>query len=233
MNKLFVIAGLILASATVQASDFFTLADQFFSKHVHEGKVAYSTIKSDQAELNALLESIAAFDLKGANSVTQKAFMINAYNVLAIKGIINKYPVKSPMKVSNFFDNKIFIVAGKKMSLNQLEKEKLYPMTKDPRLHFVLVCAAVSCPKLASFAYKPETLEHQLEEVTKKTLNDPDFIRMKGSKVELSEIFNWYSGDFKTKGKSTLDYINQYRTEKFPSSSKVSFYTYNWTLNDK
>lgn len=232
-KKFFIVVGLILAGTVARAADFFTLADQFFGKHVREGKVAYSAIKANPADLDQLLEGIASFDLKGADANTKKAFMINAYNVLAIKGIIDKYPVKSPMKVSNFFDKRSYTVAGQKMSLNQLEKEKLYPFAKDPRLHFVLVCAAVSCPKLANFAYKPEMLEKQIESVTKETLNDADFIRVKGSKVEVSEIFNWYSSDFKKTGKSTLEYINHYRSHKLSSSSKVNFYTYNWALNDQ
>lgn len=231
--KFFVAVSLILAGTSARAADFFSLADQFFSKHVLEGKVAYASIKADPQDLNKLLETIAAFDLNSVDDNTKKAFMINAYNVLAIKGIIDKYPVKSPMRIGNFFDKKAYTVAGQKMSLNQLEKEKLYPFAKDPRLHFVLVCAALSCPKLADFAYTPEKLEQQIESVTKETLNDADFIRVKGNKVQLSEIFNWYATDFKKSGKSTIEYINQYRSSKLPVSGKTSFYTYDWTLNDQ
>ncbi len=231
MKKL--IFTLILAGSVVfgRAGDFFSQADGFFAKNVQEGRVAYAAIHQDQKQLDALLKEIAAFDLKNADDKTKKAFMINAYNILAIKGIVDRYPVKSPMKVSNFFDARNYTVAGEKLSLNQLEKEKLYPFANDPRLHFVLVCAAVSCPRLASFAYTPDKVEDQIEATTRETLNDAEFIRVKGQKVEVSEIFRWYEGDFKKGGRSVLAYIDQYRNEKLPDKARLGYYTYNWNLN--
>lgn len=234
MKKKLTIALVVLFAffQSAHAADFFSNANQFFAKYVKEGQVNYSGIKSNASDLNSLISEIASFDLKSANANTQKAFMINAYNILAIKGIIDKYPVKGPMNVNKFFDNKAYTVAGEKMSLNGLEKGKLYPLAKDPRLHFVLVCAAVSCPKLASFAFTPNKLEQQLESQTKKALNDSGFIRKNKNKLQISEIFNWYKADFTKSGKSVLEYINGYLNEKVASNTKVSYYTYNWDLND-
>lgn len=234
MKKKIIITLVVLVAfiQSVSAADFFSLADQFFSKYVKDGQVNYSGIKSNGTDLNNLISQIASYDLKSADVTTQKAFMINAYNILAIKGIIDKYPVKGPMSVNQFFDNKAYTVAGEKMSLNGLEKGKLYPLAQDPRLHFALVCAAVSCPKLASFAYMPDKLEKQLESQTKLALNDPQFIRNNKGKLQISEIFNWYAGDFTKTGKSVLEYINGYLNEKVPANTKTSFYTYDWSLND-
>lgn len=223
---------LIAFIQSVNAADFFSSANQFFSKYVKNGQVNYAGIKSNGSDLDNLLSQIASYDLKSADVKTKKAFMINAYNILAIKGIVKEYPVKGPMNVNKFFDNKVYTVAGEKMSLNGLEKGKLYPLAKDPRLHFVLVCAAVSCPKLASFAFMPNKLEQQLESQTKSALNDPQFIRKAKNKLQVSEIFNWYQADFKKTGKSILEYINGYLNAKVPANTKVSYYTYNWNLND-
>lgn len=223
---------LITFIQSVAAADFFSSADQFFSKYVKNGKVNYSGIKSNGSDLKDLIDQIATFNLKAADANTKKAFMINAYNILAIKGIVDKYPVKGPMNINKFFDNKAYTVSGEKMSLNTLEKVKLYPMTKDPRLHFVLVCAAVSCPNLASFAFMPNKLESQLESQTKAALNDPQFIRKNKNKLQISEIFSWYGSDFTKSGKTVLEYINGYLNEKVPANTKTSFYTYNWSLND-
>lgn len=233
-TKYLTLVVLIACGLKVEAADFFTMADQFFSKYVKDGRVAYARIKANQEkELEILINEIASFDLDGADENTARAFMINTYNILAIKGIVDKYPVKSPMSISNFFDKKAYMVAGTKMSLNQLEKGKLYPRAKDPRLHFVLVCAAQSCPKLASFAYVPEKLDQQIDAVTRQTLNDPEFIKVKGNKLEVSEIFNWYKGDFTKASKSIRSYINQYLETKVDDKTKVGFYTYNWSLNDQ
>ncbi|MEM9857688.1 MAG: DUF547 domain-containing protein [Bacteroidota bacterium] len=229
MKKAFYFLIIVSSSAAAQNS-FFDQANNFFSTYVKEGAVDYDAITQDRSKLDALVNKIASYDLTGADKITKKAFMINAYNILAVKGIVDHYPVKSPFDIKDFFDAKHFTVAGEKMSLNILEKERLYPMTQDPRLHFVLVCAAVSCPKLADFAYVPSTLDRQLEQKTKQVLNDDEFIRVSGKKVKVSELFNWYANDFKSSGKSIIDYINYYRDTPLPSN-KYGYYTYDWSLN--
>ncbi len=220
---------LISECSMAQTSNFFKQADSFFMQYVKDGNVAYDKISGKPGQLAQLVKAIETFPLNGSDAKTKKAFMINAYNILAIKGIVDSYPVKSPFDINNFFDDKRYKVAGATMSLNQLEKEKLYPFAKDPRLHFVLVCAAKSCPKLADFAYTPDQLEKQLEKKTRETLNDTEFIQVSGKKAQVSEIFNWYARDFKKDG-SVADYINKYRTTPLPSS-KLGYYTYDWSLN--
>jgi len=224
---------ILLICSRGYSNDFFSQADTFLKMHVKNGRVAYAAIKANPQQLNALLNQIAAYDLVKANVVTQVAFMINAYNILTIKAIIDEYPVKSPMNINNFFDKKIYTISGKKMSLNQLEKEKLYPLANDTRLHFVLVCAAISCPKLANFAYVPDKLEEQIDSITRKSLNDCDFIKVEGEKFRLSKIFNWYSTDFNGNGKNVIDFINDYRELKLVKKGALRYYSYNWDLNDQ
>jgi|GEM_PF-3320645 hypothetical protein len=42
----------------------------------------------------------------------------------------------------------------KKLSLGQVEHEQLRERLKDPRIHFAIVCASRSCPKLRGEAYR-------------------------------------------------------------------------------
>jgi len=213
-------------------SVFFESTNRFFSKYVKNGLVDYSSIQSNSTDLKTLVEQIAEFDNLNNNDEGKSAFLINAYNILTIKGILEKYPVSSPMKINGFFDAKIYIVGGKKMSLNTLEKKELFGHFPDPRLHFVLVCAAKSCPKLANFAYKPELLDQQLTDQTSIAINDPEFIQYNGGKVLFSEIFSWYASDFKKASGSALKFVNEYKNPPFDSGSKTGFYTYDWSLND-
>jgi len=215
-----------------KANHFFDSSQLFMESVVSNGQVDYANIKRHPELLNQLTNMISEFDLEGVSVNTQIAFMINAYNILVIKGIVDKYPVSSPMKINGFFDGVNHYVAGKNVSLNTLEKKMLFKLDPDPRLHFILVCAAVSCPKLASEAYTPEHLEDQIENVTRAVLNDPVFIREENGKVLLSEIFRWYASDFKKAG-SALEFINQYRGKPFPSATRTGFYNYDWKLNDQ
>ncbi len=235
MKKIVLLGALLLAMGQAYANDanFFTAANSFFNKYVNNGAVAYAKIKANGTDLAQLTRQIADFELNRADKNTKIAFMINAYNILAIKGIVDNYPTKGPMSINNFFDAKNYTVNRQTVSLNQLEKQMLYPLAKDPRLHFVLVCAAKSCPKLASFAYTPAKIESQLEAQTKLALNDAAFIRTGANKLEVSEIFNWYQADFTKGGKTVKQYINQYLTNKAGAGTQVTSYTYNWALNDQ
>lgn len=215
------------------SQNIFDNADAFFAKNVKEGKINYAGIKKQPQELNELVKLIATEDLtnKRVTGDYIKAFYINAYNILVIKQVVDRYPIEGPMKVKGFFDEIKHTVMGKEMTLNQLEKERLYHQFPDPRLHFVLVCAANGCPPIANCAYQPEELEKQLNERTQKVLNLDWFIRVDNTKAAISQIFSWYKSDFEKDGSSLVAYINKYRTEKIPAKSKITFYEYDWSLN--
>lgn len=221
----------LLVTIYAHSQPFFEESKNFFEKYVSKGWVDYQGIINNQEELDELLNIIATYPIDEASSQTEKAFLINAYNILVIKGIIDDYPTKSPLDIPNYFDEAKYTVAGQKVSLNQLEKGMLYPKYPDPRLHFVLVCAAVSCPKLQSTAYFPAQLESQLTEVTKSVLNDEQFIQNATTKPKLSIIFSWYEGDFGGR-KNLINFINQYRDNPLPVKTSIKFYEYDWTLNE-
>jgi len=207
----------------------------FFKKFVDaDGRINYVAIKRNPLELKGLLRRIETFDAASAPADERKAFYINAYNLLVISQVVERYPLASVEKVPGFFDKTTVSVAGDKLTLNDLEKTKLHDAYHDPRLHFVLVCAAKGCPKLNRDAYTGNSLDAQLTVQTRKVLQDPDFIRVDAAakKAHLSQIFKWYEADFKASGKTGLAYINQYRDNKpIPASYAVDYYPYDWTLN--
>ena len=164
---------------------------------------------------------------------TTKAFFINAYNILMIHAIVEKYPVKSPMDIAGVFDKTKYAIAGTMLTLNDIENKMIRAKYNDARIHFVLVCGANGCPPITDFAYTPEKLDQQLDQQTKLAINNPNFIKVnvKSKKVELSQIFEWYKEDFIMDKSSYIDFINKFRTEPIPSNFKVAFYTYDWSLN--
>ncbi|OEK06527.1 DUF547 domain-containing protein [Roseivirga misakiensis] len=234
-KSIIIFIGLLFgALANAQNLDgFLDKADAFFKANVANGLVDYASIKADGKDLNGLVNQIGSFDAASLSPIERKAFFINAYNILVINGIIKEYPTKSPLEIGGFFDTKKHTIAGQQMTLNELEKDNLLKVTGDEKLHFVLVCAAISCPPIATFAYRPENLDAQILERTKMALSNDEFIQVNDDKksVGLSEIFKWYPGDFKDKADNIIAYINQYRTNKIPSSYKTTYYTYNWTVN--
>jgi hypothetical protein len=217
----------------VSIGDFTQEADALLKNYVQDGKVDYRALADDTQSLEALYQQIGEVSLEGVSDTEKKAFYVNAYNIITIYQVVQHYPVSSPMDIPGFFDKIKHQVAGETFTLNELEKGRLFKQYFDPRLHFVLVCAAESCPQLVSYAYQPDKLDRQLEERTRQVLNDPDFIRLKPAKneVAVSKIFEWYGEDFLQEAPSLAAYINRYREKPIPSRYDVSFYEYSWQLN--
>jgi len=211
-------------------NDFFNEADGFFKSYVRDGKVNYEAIAENPKTINTLLSQAEGIKAQPEDSNTYQAFWVNAYNLAVIKGIIDHYPVASPLDTEGFFDTITYRIAGESLTLNTIENIKLRAVFHEPRLHFVLVCGAIGCPPLIAKAYTPDNLELQLETQTKMALNNPDFIKVTGDAVQLSEIFKWYKGDFVKDG-SLLDFINPFRSKNLNPELKISYYPYNWKLN--
>lgn len=217
---------------TETLTDFFTSANSFFNKFIIDGKVNYTAIKNDPDSLQKLINFIGKADLTGADKNTATAFYINSYNLLVIKTVIDNLPLAKPTDITGFFDTRKHSVAGSYMTLNDLENKKLRP---DPRVHFVLVCAAKGCPKIINEAYLPDKLQTQLNTQTKKALNDNSFIQVDNEtkSIKVSQIFEWYKDDFIKSSDSALNFINQYRSTAIPTSYTLSYYSYDWNLNGK
>ncbi|QCW98684.1 DUF547 domain-containing protein [Aggregatimonas sangjinii] len=213
-------------------SDFFSKTDAFLKANVKNGLVDYKTIHDDPSELDTLLEMAKTITVSTDKAKAYQSFWINAYNLAVIKGVTNNYPLKSPLDVNGFFDKTTYNLGGIAITLNDIENKMLRAkFPKEARFHFVLVCGGLGCPPIIDSAYKPATLEEQLTRQTTKALNNPAFIQVNKNKVKISQIFEWYKGDFEHGG-NVVDFINTYKSEKLPEKAKVSYYPYDWTLNE-
>ncbi len=213
--------------------DFFRDADLFFKDHVKDGLVDYKKLSKNSEALDALIATLGKLKDDGQSDDIKKAYRINAYNLLVIKKVVQHYPISSVQKINLFFDKKDVNFGGQKLSLNALEKSLLFDEFKDNRLHFVLVCAAASCPPLISEAYFPERIEQQLAERTNAVLNDPNFVKYDAvsNRLEISEIFKWYAKDFGDK-KAVPQFIQQYYQGTISPTATISYAPYSWALND-
>lgn len=238
MKKLFILTFLFVAfsvseghSQTVQS--FFDEADALFKSYVSDGKVDYAAIKNNPDKLNSVLETAKHISVSINDPKVYQAFWINAYNLSVIKGIIDNYPIKSPLDKKGFFDKTKYDLGGTSITLNEIENKNLRAQFDDARFHFVLVCGALGCPPIISKAYTASNLENLLEQQTINALNDNTFIKVTEKIVAFSEIFKWYKEDFVKEGQTEIDFLNDYRIEKVPKDAKVTYYSYDWRLNSK
>lgn len=235
MKRLFITI-LILSFGNLhsQTSTF----NDLLQKHVNEkGDVDYKAFKKNEAKLDTYLASLEKANTTSFKSDnTEMAFWINAYNAYTIKIILSNYPLKSITNIKE--DGKTawkipFVkVGGKTYTLDHIEHEILRKKFKDPRIHVGVNCASGSCPKLANFAFTAENIDTALESLMKEFINDTTRNKLKKNSIQISEIFNWFKGDFTANG-SVIDYINKYSNVKISKKAKVKYLPYDWNLNSK
>ena len=195
------------------------------------GKVNYSAFKNNREFLENYLDNLAnhAPNKNWSNAET-KAYWINAYNAYTIQLILDNYPLKSIKDLNDPWDQTFFKINGKMMSLNTIEHKILRPMG-DPRIHFAIVCASESCPKLLNYAYAAETLNIQLDQAARDFINDASKNSITASKITISKLFKWFKSDF-PEGEAFITYLNTYSTLKINPETKINYQNYNWSLNE-
>jgi hypothetical protein len=198
------------------------------------GKVNYKGMKASLSGLEKYLKYLKENAPKSEWSKNEKlAYWINLYNASTVHLIVSNYPTSSITKLSGGkpWDKK-FVKSGDKIySLNQIENEIVRPRFNDPRIHAALNCAAVSCPNLLNEAFTASALNNQLNKQSKVWANDVTKNKLEGTKVKVSQIFDWYAADFKAGG-GVVAFINKYADTKVSSKAKVSYLEYNWALNE-
>ena len=213
--------------------------DELLRAYVVDGVVDYPGITAD-ARFQAYLLQLDRVDPNRLPTRQDRlAFWINAYNAFAIKGILDGYSPMTRFGQYRYFIARDYQVGGKEINLYDLERKLLIPEFREPLIHFAIVCASRSCPKLQSRAYSAEKLDQQLEESARGFINDPtrnQFDRQQKI-ARLSMIFNWFEDDFITHSGSLINYVKRYVTdpdlarELESASYRVEFLEYDWRLN--
>jgi len=210
---------------------------ELLDANVKNGIVNYPNIAVD-GRLERYLASLNRVDPQAFGADDRLAFWINAYNAFAIKGILDRY---SPMTLwgrYRYFIAREYQVGGRAVNLYDLERRILIPF-RDPRIHFAIVCASASCPRLQSWAYRSEGIREQLDHVARLFVNDTKRNRFDRQRkiAYLSKIFDWFAGDFVEQSGSVQRYVGRYvddpelAKELDNVSYTVEFLDYDWTLN--
>lgn len=220
--------------------------DSLLKKHVdEEGLVDYVGFQSDSIQLNTYLKMLSdsAPDPKKWTEKEQLAYWINAYNAFTIQIVIRHYPVESIKDISSglnipfvstTWDIKFIEIGGEQLDLNRIEHGIIRKEFEEPRIHFAVNCASISCPKLRQEAYTAKMLEEQLEAQAIEFINDPDRNLIKDSKnAEVSKLFTWFSGDFKKKSSDIRSYLNRYSNTHLAEDADIQFMDYDWGINDQ
>ena len=214
------------------------LFDEVLEAHVHDGRVNYPAIKTD-GRLKEYLDLLDRIDPNVLSTNEQLALWINAYNAYTIKGILDGYSPGTLVGRYQFFINRTYRIGGETVNLYDLERKILIAQFHEPRIHFAIVCASLSCPKLQPWAYEGAQLDRQLDRVAIEFINDPT--KNQFNRVTMvayfSSIFDWFREDFEAQAGGLPVYAARYvqdpdlAHELKTTPYRVEFLDYDWSLN--
>lgn len=228
---------LVWGSSQAAAPDYSGF-DAVLLRNVQRGFVDYAGINADPAFPRFLtgLDDTRPADLE--DGPARSAFLINAYNAFAIRGILDGYAPSSWLARYSYFKRQKYALMGQPVSLQDLETRQLVP-AGDPRIHFAIVCASISCPRLSSRAYVPEKLEVQLDLAARAFINDSTRNRYDVQRkiAFVSTIFDWHRKDFTVAAGSVQKYMSAYVSDPATAallatdSFELHFIPWDWELN--
>jgi hypothetical protein len=222
------------------------------ARHVRPGRIGdvdlsvvdYAALRGDPLYAKALAD-LASTDPEALPGQADRfAFWINAYNLLAIRTVADHWPVAGIRDLGGVFSpiwkKPAGVVGGRTLSLDEIEHGILRPRFRDPRVHFAIVCASVSCPDLRAEPYRGARLSEQLDEAARIFLANPaKGLRLdEGSRtLAVSSIFRWFAEDFAAAG-GILAFVRARAEPPLASrlagfrDADLAWIDYDWSVND-
>lgn len=244
--------------------------DSLLNEYVVDGLVDYQTLQDNQDRLAAYEKALAAVNaeqLTDWSEAEQIAFWINAYNAFTLRAIIDNYPIKrgalkgifgpsnSILQIPGVWKKLEWQAGGQTITLDEIEHEVLRKKFVEPRIHFAIVCASISCPDLRSEAYVADHLDNQLNDQLQRFIANSEkgvAIDRDKEEVSLSKIFDWFAKDFSVKENDASLFANRskskagvlrYLARQLPEGDALTFIKnndfdveyldYDWNLNEQ
>lgn len=167
------------------------------ARHVDgSGRVDYAAAAADE-ELEALVTALATAS-EPSDPAPKMAFWLNAYNVLTVDLVADHWPLASirDLDDGNPWDARKFSVAGREVTLNDIEHRILRPLG-DARIHAAVNCASMGCPPLSPTPFTGAGLDAELNGASARWASSTGIVvNQEEGTVALNKIFDWYGDDF-------------------------------------
>ena len=243
-----VLAVLVLGCAVAHA-DPASEYEALLGRVVKDGAVDYAQLRERRAVLDAYVASLEKAG-PGGEHYSQVAFWINAYNALTLQRVLDtREPGDLAYKVVDvprFWKEERWTVAGRRVSLDGIEKGILLKELAEPGIHFAVNCASVTCPPLQPRLWRAERLPEDLVQAARayladKRYNEFDHVELIG---ELSQLFEWYRDDFRADREGAkVSPFQLWLADHAPRETVARvlrevdwtflFKPWDWTLNDR
>lgn len=218
--------------------------DRLLAEGTADGLVDYEYMQAHRRELDAYLDRVARANLASLDKDHLMALLMNAYNALTVRSVLDAWPVDSIRDIDGVWTEVKHTVGGQELTLDEIEHNLLRPFWKDPRIHFGVNCASMSCAPLPTWAFTGDEVDAQLDERTRAFLESTDNVQVDGDALVVSKYFEWYGGDFTEDGwepraDSIPAFLAEYSRaevtdfiEQRGDDVSLRFLEYDWALNE-
>lgn len=204
--------------------------------------VDYESIAEEAlTELDSYLNAMAAIDIGQYNRREQFAYWVNLYNAITVHLVAKNYPVESIKDISESvlplgpWDDVVVEVAGRPLTLNDIEHQILRLIWQDYRVHFAVNCASLACPNLRRQVFTANNTEALLNQSADEYIQHTRGFEIIGEKLMLSSIFDWYQQDFGVNEEAMLVTLGRHFSVEQKDALKTFKgeieYHYDWALN--
>lgn len=232
-------------------------------KYVRNDGVRYKAWKDHRERFDRYLDSLKAVtpeEYETFSADRKKAFWLNTYNALAIKLVLDNYPIhgnnkdyppNSMRQIPDSWKAVKWNAAGRIVDLYTIKHQILRSEIADYRTHFAVVPDSRGGPKLTAPAYTDHGLDERLQTAMITFLSNPEHLQFcpEDQLIKVSKIFRWFALDFvkKVDGKALFppppdsqivqDFVMQFAPpdvqKQFQGKeAKVEFIPYDWSLNE-
>jgi hypothetical protein len=242
-----------IARALAEGTDRFDhgVWNELLSRYALDGgrRFDYAGLKKEEDRFESYVAALAAVDLATLSASELQALFVNAYNAYTVRTILSRvtsdgtYRIESIQDIENVFTREDHVVGGFRLSLDNIEHNVLRPTFRDPRLHFAVNCASISCPPLPTSAFTGVGIDSELEGAAMSTLRNRDYVSVDGDALVLTKILEWYGSDFtdpayRGSEESVARFVRKYATEDVRAwidglggDVPLRFRDYDWRLN--
>jgi hypothetical protein len=218
----------------------FLAYDRLLHTCVRGKLVDYRQVRNSVLLSNAMDELAHVSPDRLADPDQQFAFWINAYNLLVLKNVSDRYPINTVRKMDQTFNLRKFLIGGVPYSAEALRTDKLVPMffERDAR-GLMLVCGGkMGDPPLQDHAIDPERMETELRVASYNFVNDPANVSYDPDVevMTISRYFLWNKEPIERQFESPFLFANTYLDDvkkiNVDKSTLQYFKSFNWYLND-
>lgn len=223
--------------------------DRFLATYAMEGedgivRVAYGRVgEADKAALDAYVAALGRVPVSRLARAEQLAFWANLYNALAVKIVLDHYPVATIRELNlsrglrdwGPFGAKLASVEGEPVSLDDILHRIIRPIWQDPRVHYLVNPAAIGAPNLPRKAITADNLAELMTEGGRAFVNHPRGVTVRGGEAQVSSIYALYESDFGGGEKGVIAHLRRFAAPELGAvlarSRGVGGDAYNWNLN--